>query len=604
MAGDRELRIRIIGDSSSGEAALNKTAKAAETVAPKAGLANSALNDVKSTLLGMVPGGTAAQSALDKVGAGAAETGGLLSGVLAGGAAAAGVAIAKMTADGVQQFLSLASETREYQRVAGGTSEQASQMVVAFREMGVATDTGATGMFKLSREVDSGNTALAKFGVEVAKNKDGTTDLNGTLLNVVDAYNATDDAAQKNAIAFAAFGRAGVSLLPILAKGRDGLHELWQAAADHGEIMSSADQQNAYDFKMALKGLTEAAQGLEIQMAKGLVPTLTNVAHGLTEVTDDANRLTGPFGGIQGAVDAATKSFQNFMPFSKSALDALHGDFGKIAGDLPIIGTGMDLVDGHFRQALGSMIPLLGEHKKATKDSADATTGLGDATTALGDATSGAADKMSALDTAMQTLNDQMADGKTKADAFKTAMDALTGAPVDAEQATVKFKDSVQSLGDALAQNGGVFDLNSGAGRKNISALDDVVAAAKDQLAAQVQNGATADQLTATLNQQRSSIINTLRYYGFVDSDIQGLLNSHGLTTQALGNLFNSAGAPSAAQVAASDFSTQRGGLAGPGSGGITVTPILQIDGRAFAQATVQYTADELAKLAKVRGLS
>lgn len=378
MAGDRELRIRIVGDSTSGEKALLKTAAAADKVAPKATIASKALADVKTQVLSLIPGGNAANTALTKMSAGAAETGGAMSGALAGGVAAAGVALAGMTVQGVQQYVALASAGRAYQRVVGGTAESASAMVVAFRSLGVDQDAAAKGMFKLSREVESGNAALGAYGVQVAHNKNGTTDLQGTLLNVVDAYNATDDAAKRNAIAFAAFGRAGLNLAPILAKGRDGLKELWQAAADHGEIMSQDDFNKAKEFKLATHDLGEAVKGFEIELAKGLVPALTTATDELAGFIDAANKATKPLGGISGAIGGVLGSAQQFLGV-RPIMDALHGDFGKVAGDTVGLGAAIDVAHGHYRQALGNIIPMLGEHKKATKDTATETKALGDA---------------------------------------------------------------------------------------------------------------------------------------------------------------------------------------------------------------------------------
>ncbi len=601
MAGERELRIRVVGDSTSGEKALNKTATAAEKVAPSAGIANKALGDVKSTLLGMVPGGQAAAGAVDKVGEASSATGGLMKGALVGGAAAAGVALAKMTADGIQQFTALATETRGYQRVVGGTAESASAMVVAFREMGVDSEAASKGMFKLSREVESGNAALGAYGVQVAMNKDGTTDLNGTLLNVVDAYNATDDAAQRNAIAFAAFGKAGVALTPILAKGRDGLKELWAAAANHGEIMSQDDINQAIAFKRATRDLGEAFKGLEIQLAKGLVPTLTSVTKNLSDVTDAANKLTKPLGGIGGAIDGVFKSAQQLLPIHP-IMDLLHGDFDQAAHDTFGLGAGIDVVQGHYRDALGNILPMLGSHKKATEDAGDATKKLGDDTDNIGGAAAGATPKVSALDGALVTLKADMTDGKARAEAFKTALDALTGAPADAEQATIKYKDSVQSLGDALHDNGAAFDLNTGAGRKNISALDDAIEAAKAQLAAMVEQKATTGQLTDALNRQRASLINTLKFYGFADRDIQGLLASRGLTSDALGSLLNTAGAANPTQtgtaIDSQDFRAVRTDV--PSGVLVTGDVHLQVNGSTLARIT----NDQLAAAARRAGLS
>src|SRR5437762_1143842 len=114
---DRELKIRIIGDSASAQKALHDTASAADKVHPSASAASASLGTVKDKLLSLVPGGQQASGALSQVKNIAGSAGGMLSGALAGGAAAGAAAVASLAVEGVQKFSTLTGEITKFKNV-------------------------------------------------------------------------------------------------------------------------------------------------------------------------------------------------------------------------------------------------------------------------------------------------------------------------------------------------------------------------------------------------------------------------------------------------------------------------------------------------------
>jgi hypothetical protein len=81
-------------------------------------------------------------------------------------------------------------------------------------------------VFNLSRGITTNQQAFSDLGMEIAKNADGTTNLEETLFIVVAAYNQTDDAARRNQIALTAFGKAGNELIDVLEVGDARLRQL------------------------------------------------------------------------------------------------------------------------------------------------------------------------------------------------------------------------------------------------------------------------------------------------------------------------------------------------------------------------------------------
>src|SRR5687767_4348319 len=81
------------------------------------------MNQTGAAATGMGTNAGAGQRALSAMGLQGTQTGWLLRAGVVGGAVVAGAAVAKFALDGQQQFVSLASETRNLQRVMGGTAE-------------------------------------------------------------------------------------------------------------------------------------------------------------------------------------------------------------------------------------------------------------------------------------------------------------------------------------------------------------------------------------------------------------------------------------------------------------------------------------------------
>lgn len=330
--------------------------------------------------------GAASEAAAEKVtltqratGALGSQFGGLAS-KLTGAASFAGIALAADKL--VNSFADATGEVRKFQRVSGASAQDASALVASFHVLGVDSDAAGVALFRLSHNLDGSNEALAQLGVQVATAKDGTADLTGTLLNVADAVHKVGPGAQANAIAFAAFGRQASALLPVLLRGRDGLKELFDQAKRQGLVFDQSQLDKGKEFSLATKEAGDAVKGLSVQLGEGLAPALTDATKALTTFIESANKVASPLGGLGGVFEGVIGSAKQFLGITP-IMDALHGDFGKIAGDTIGLGAGIELAHGHYRKALGNIIPILGEHKKKTKDSADATDALaGGASTA------------------------------------------------------------------------------------------------------------------------------------------------------------------------------------------------------------------------------
>jgi hypothetical protein len=258
-----------------------------------------------------------AQTALDKVGVSGAQAGSLIEKAIPLAVVAGGAAIGGFAVKAISDFQNLAQETLHFQQVAGGTAEEASRWVQTADDFGVSTETLSGAMGKFEKSIGTSPQKLKDLGVNIAQTNSGAVDLQGTFYNVIDAYNATEDPTQRAAIAQQAFGKQWQSLVKLLDAGSTSIRQNFDSI-NKGQILKQSDLQASEDFRHAMDDLSDSAQALEVEFARGVVPTLAAVAGGFAKL-------------IKSADDAGT-SVQNFGESNRSMLGPL-GDFlGTLTG--------------------------------------------------------------------------------------------------------------------------------------------------------------------------------------------------------------------------------------------------------------------------------
>lgn len=249
------------------------------------------------------------QSKLDAMGLSGVSSGALMSaGMAAGGAAIAG--LIAVTQRGIQKQLELADSVRKVSQVSGLSAEASSRLVEITGDYNVNADTLAKTMFKLSQQVDINRDALTRHGIKIAENKDGSVDLEGTLVNVQKAYKNAGDATERNAIVMDAFGKAGKDLIPVLEETKD----LKQALADvpGSRILSQEDLDQARAYQLAMDDLGDALDAFQRMLGSAVIPQLTRyvtVVNQVLEAVLQVKNAAGPVAdGIGMVGDAAIRS--------------------------------------------------------------------------------------------------------------------------------------------------------------------------------------------------------------------------------------------------------------------------------------------------------
>lgn len=536
MAREREVKVTILGEDKGASKALKQVDDAAAKLGPSGKIAENALQGVTSKLTsGLGPASGQAKDALDKIGGSAISSGGMLGTALAGGALVAGAALVKFGLDGVGALVDLAGEVRNFSRASGLGAEDASRMVSILDDLGISSDVGAGAMFKLAKNVADGGTKLKDYGIEVARNKDGTTDLIGTLENVADVYARQPDAAKKAEVAFAAFGKQGQALIPILEKGRDGIQEMFDAVK-HGEILSEKDIADARRFELAIDDAGDSFRSLEISGGRALLPYLSTVTEAGSKTLDFIDKAGARGGGVKGlfddvltAVVPAAHALKLFGIGNDDAGDKAKGAAAKF--DLQAVALeqmGVEVSDAEKAEG-----KLSDETKKAAAEAQKYRDKIEQMASSVGAGYSLMSGKSAELTDKQRDLARGFDTAKNSADQLKQGLDILVGVHISATRASIDWESKIRATSDALAENGATLDITTEKGRTNSSAILDMVQSALSHIDALQREGASSEVVSAAYGDHVEALRNVMRQAGFTEEQINALLEKYNLLAAA-----------------------------------------------------------------------
>ncbi len=365
-------------------------------------------------------------SALDKMGYDSSALGTALTSGVAAGAAVAGAALLSFAVKGVKAFLDATAGVRAFQRVTLSSAEDASRLVFAFEHLGISSDNASSAMGRFAKGIATGSFEAEKFNVAIARNRDGTVDLDGTLINLSDRFNGMTDATLRAELGSAAFGKSWQSLIPVLAQGRDGLKDIFDLAEKDHKVFSQKDLDDGKNFSIAMKELKSAVSGLSIELGKGLVPALTQTAKTATDAVHALDQLTGPIGGIGGAIGKAT----NLSPITQfqKGFDALSDAVG---------GRGSVAFKGMDKEAIA-----LSKSLDKGKDSTDTLTGSQDRS----------ADQFVKSAAELKKLTKEFEKHEKAIRDSQNALDGLIGSQLSMDAALYAVQDSEHQLAEERAK--------------------------------------------------------------------------------------------------------------------------------------------------------
>lgn len=307
--------------------------------------------------------------------------------------------------------------------------------------------------------------------------------------------------------------------------------------------------------------LTQTMQDITAPMAGPITAAMNAIGNSLGKVAGPLEQVFAEIApyinligkGLGGLIEHAGPGFVDFLrasePILKMISDELPrmGEFIKIFFD-EIANSGPGALDGlrTFLEMTGGMIVGLGMVLEAlsrtykaletfvngVKDVGGAIMefwlgpGMDNSEKKMGKVGQAAMAALGATEQLAGMQRSAAAAAKAQADALdalnKSIEDNISQNLADSE-ATIRQKQSVQDLTVSIAQNGNNWDINTEAGRKNTTALNDAISAADRKRIADVKNGQDAVTAAQDYNQEVQALLD--------------IANKAGMSKQALDNL-------------------------------------------------------------------
>jgi DNA-binding Xre family transcriptional regulator len=181
----------------------------------------------------------------------------------------------------VKSAINAADQTRKMAQSVGVSTETMSTLAFAAKQSGVSIETLKSSLSRLSVEATkaaqgggAAQEAFRSLGVSVT-NADGSLRSSREILGDLAARFATmPDGVQKTALAVKIFGRAGAEMVPLLNQGADGLTALENNARAFGREISDRTAAQAERFNDSLDELRALAEGVGLDIADKLLPSL------------------------------------------------------------------------------------------------------------------------------------------------------------------------------------------------------------------------------------------------------------------------------------------------------------------------------------------
>ena len=290
-----------------------------------------------------------------KMGETEAATGKVNMGAVAMGGAmvAAGALILGSLQKCVDSATTYGASVLTMQRLTGDNAAVSSQAAaimdrygVSGKQLGMVIKTLDTQIITTTGAVDKQKTALGSMGIATTDSTGKNRDAISVLGDVAEWYSKATDKTAATAEMTKVLGRGYIALLPLLAGGKAGLEQLTAAFTANGLILTQQEIDATAAAAGAQKDLSDATQGLAVQIGFVLVPLetfATKLVTGVVQALDKTSPAMKSLIAIGGALTGV-------MLILGGAITIL----GAIA---PMVATGMGIVSaGFYASGIGATV--------------------------------------------------------------------------------------------------------------------------------------------------------------------------------------------------------------------------------------------------------
>lgn len=251
--------------------------------------------------------------------------------------ALAGVAAGVGLFEFVRRTASSSEELAKLGRQLGISTTEFQELKFAADRVGVSSSDFTKGIGALGKRVgelkaDTGPlaTLLKKVSPALAVQLKGATDTGEALNIMLAALGRLEDPLKKNALAAAAFGRAGQSMVRLSNEGAESIGNLREEARRLGGVLDLEAAEAAETVIDKITNLQFAAKGVAQRIAVELFPAVIDITEGLTEwIVRNREliqvRVMETISATATAVRSVYEWFQRVIPATRAFIDSIGG---------------------------------------------------------------------------------------------------------------------------------------------------------------------------------------------------------------------------------------------------------------------------------------
>ena len=205
-----------------------------------------------------------------------------------------------------------------------------------------------------------------------------------------------------------------------------------------------------------------------------------------------------------------------------------------------VISQSLTELQGNYKNAEISAADLAQADKEATQASLDKTGALLTGADAADQSASSSQDAASADDILAEAFGATKDAASDTAGALSEVIDAMQtyyGFAISSSDAQIDLADKIASANDTIGKNAKTLDLNTEAGRKNQSALNDIADAALKCAKAQAQNGDSLNDIYPNIDKAHDAFTSLMQSLGKTPEEAEAAAQAYGLTRDAVDDL-------------------------------------------------------------------
>lgn len=197
--------------------------------------------------------------------------------------AAAGAAIGAFGVKAVMAFQNVALEAGRFSDATGLAVEDASRWIEVSGDLGVESSAVQSAIQRMNKTIGDGNPIIRQLGIEIARTADGTVDANATFQRAITTIGGIEDPTLRAAAAQQVFGKGYAQIAELMTMSSTELAGALGEVSDT-KVITDDELKQARRFRESLDGLKDAAEDLQLEIGQALIPSLSDLARGMSEV--------------------------------------------------------------------------------------------------------------------------------------------------------------------------------------------------------------------------------------------------------------------------------------------------------------------------------